>query len=70
MAECLGLLARFPAPRPLVDAAVCAWDLGYRRLDAFAPFALEALEPVLAVDARRIGRMACLGPGWASSWRW
>jgi hypothetical protein len=28
MAECLGLLARFPAPQPLVDAAVSAWVIG------------------------------------------
>ena len=52
MADCLGLLARFSAPQPLVEAGLRAWDLGYRRLDAFAPFALEALEPVLA--ARRM----------------
>lgn len=63
MVECLGLLARFPAPQPLVDAGLHAWDLGYRRLDAFAPFALEALEPVLAINARRVSRMACLGAG-------
>ncbi|MBI6908294.1 DUF3341 domain-containing protein [Pseudomonas palleroniana] len=63
MAECLGLLARFPAPEPLVEAGLCAWNLGYRRLDAFAPFALQALEPVLTVNAKRVPRMACLGAG-------
>ncbi|MDQ0668294.1 DUF3341 domain-containing protein [Pseudomonas sp. W2I6] len=61
MVDCLGLLARFSAPQPLVEAGLRAWDLGYRRLDAFAPFALEALEPILAARANRVPRMACVG---------
>jgi hypothetical protein len=61
MVESLGLLARFPAPQSLVAAGLRAWGLGYRRLDAFAPFPLEALEPLLAPKANRVPRMACLG---------
>lgn len=61
MTECLGLLARYPARRPLVDTGLRAWELGYRRLDGFAPFGLESLEPVLAARASRVPPMACVG---------
>ncbi|MCF4996551.1 DUF3341 domain-containing protein [Pseudomonas syringae] len=61
MSDSLGLLAEFDAPQPLVDASLHAWVIGYRRLEAFAPFALEAFEPILATHARRVPHMACVG---------
>jgi hypothetical protein len=61
MTESLGLLAEFDAPQPLVQACLHAWAIGYRRLDAFTPFPLEALEPLLAPKASMVPRMACVG---------
>ncbi|WP_445178684.1 DUF3341 domain-containing protein [Pseudomonas sp. McL0111] len=61
MNDTRGLLAEFAAVQPLVDASRQARAFGYRRLDAFAPFPIEALEPLLTVKARRVPRMACVG---------
>jgi hypothetical protein len=61
MPESLGLLAEFDAPQPLVEASLHAWAIGYRRLDAFAPFPLEALLPLFKPKASRVPRIVCLG---------
>lgn len=61
MNESLGLLAEFGDAEHLVHASRQAWTLGYRRLDAFGPFPLEALEPLFASKASRVPWMACLG---------
>lgn len=61
MTESLGLLAEFDAPQPLVEASLHAWAIGYRRLDAFAPFPLEALQSLLKPKASRVSSMACIG---------
>jgi hypothetical protein len=61
MPESLGLLAEFAAPQPLIDASLHAWAIGYRRLDAFTPFPLEALEPLFACKALSVPKRACQG---------
>jgi hypothetical protein len=61
MPDSLGLLAEFDAPQPLVEASLHAWSLGYRRLDAFAPFPLEALLPLFHPKASRVPRVAGVG---------
>jgi len=49
-----GLLAEFETPEQLVEAAKRARDEGYRDLDAFTPFPVYELFPVLRL--REIGR--------------
>jgi hypothetical protein len=61
MPDSLGLLAEFDAPQPLVEASLQAWAMGYRRLDALAPFPLEALLPLCNPKASRVPRIACVG---------
>ncbi|MFY0727425.1 DUF3341 domain-containing protein [Pseudomonas sp. NFX15] len=61
MPESLGLLAEFDAPQPLVEASLHAWAMGYRQLDAFAPFPLEALLPLFEPRASRVPGSACFG---------
>jgi hypothetical protein len=61
MPESLGLLAEFDAPQPLIEASLHAWAMGYRRLDAFAPFPLEELLPLFKPKATRVPSFACIG---------
>lgn len=61
MTESSGLLAEFIDAPALVCATRAAWHLGYRRLDAFAPYPLQALEPLLAPTASRVASWACIG---------
>jgi hypothetical protein len=53
MPDAFGLLAEFETPEALVDAARAARAQGYRCLDAFTPFPVPELYPVLRLrDAR------------------
>jgi hypothetical protein len=61
MPESPGLLAEFDAPQPLIEASLHAWAMGYRQLDAFAPFPLESLQVLFKSKASRVPRMACIG---------
>ncbi|MDI2590131.1 DUF3341 domain-containing protein [Pseudomonas sp. 681] len=61
MSEALGLLAEFNAAEPLEQATRQACALGYRQLDAFAPFPLESLEALLAPKASWVPWMASVG---------
>ena len=49
-----GLLAEFETPEALTDAARKARDAGYRDLDAFTPFPVYELFPVLRLRDRRV----------------
>jgi hypothetical protein len=49
-----GLLAEFETPEQLVEAAKKACDEGYRDLDAFTPFPVYELFPVLRLRDRRV----------------
>jgi hypothetical protein len=49
-----GLLAEFETPEQLVEAARKARDEGYRDLDAFTPFPVYELFPVLRLRDRRV----------------
>ncbi|EIK94792.1 transmembrane prediction [Pseudomonas sp. M47T1] len=57
MSEPWGLLAEFDQPGQLVVAVSEARALGYRRFEAFAPFAVEALAP----PAPRVGWLGAGG---------
>ena len=51
---CYGLLAEFETPEALTDAARKAREAGYRDLDAFTPFPVYELFPVLRLRDRRV----------------
>jgi hypothetical protein len=53
-AEPFGLLAEFETPEALVAAAMRAREEGYRNLDAFTPFPVYKLFPVLRLRDRRV----------------
>lgn len=61
MAEPYALLAGFATPEALVKAARAARAEGYRALDAFTPFPVEELYPVLALRERRVPRLGLYG---------
>jgi hypothetical protein len=44
-----GLLGEFETPKQLVDAAKRAREVGYRRMDAYAPFPIEGLSHALGL---------------------
>ncbi|MEB0040039.1 MULTISPECIES: DUF3341 domain-containing protein [unclassified Pseudomonas] len=55
------VLAQFADARQLVAATRLAWALGYRHMEAYAPFPLEELEPLLPQPASRVPWTACAG---------
>ena len=61
MSETGFLIARFADGDNLNTVMRLAWTLGYRRMDAYAPFALERLEPWLPHVASRVSWSAVGG---------
>ncbi len=69
-----GLVAEFPGPTALVEAAHSTYDAGYRRIDAYAPFPVEDLAG--AIGFRRtwlpllvlIGGLFGAGGGFFMEW--
>jgi hypothetical protein len=67
----VGLAAEYATPDALHAAAVALRGHGYRRLDAYAPYPLPAVEDALAVTRTRLPRVvfaggflgACVGYG-------
>jgi hypothetical protein len=53
-AEAYGLLAEFETPEALVEAAKRVRAEGYRDIDAFTPFPVYELNPVLRLHDRRV----------------
>jgi hypothetical protein len=56
-----GLLAEFDSPETLLQAARCAREAGYRRLDAFTPFPVEGLAGILDIPRARISVVGLVG---------
>lgn len=63
-----GLLAEFPDPDALVEAATSAYDEGYRKLDAYSPVPIHGLAKALHLKANRLpwvvffgGLTGCVG---------
>jgi hypothetical protein len=49
-----GLMAEFDSPTELVEAARRTREAGYRRLDAYTPYPIEALTEALDIHDRRL----------------
>jgi hypothetical protein len=49
-----GLMAEFETPTALVEAARHAREAGYRKLDAYTPYPIEALTEALEIHDRRL----------------
>jgi len=56
-----GLLAEFDHPTDLVAAAHKARDSGFRRMDAYTPFAVEELTEALPIRRSRLPLIVLLG---------
>jgi hypothetical protein len=63
MAEPLpgGLLARYATPERLVEAARGAREAGVQGLDAFTPFPVDDLNPILGLNERTIPKLGLIG---------
>ena len=49
-----GLMAEFESPTELVEAARHAREAGYKKLDAYTPYPIEALSEALEIHDRRL----------------
>jgi hypothetical protein len=56
-----GLMAEFEDPNALVAAARKAHEEGYRKLDAFSPFPIEALSEAIGFHKDRLPLLVLLG---------
>ncbi|MCM2270711.1 MAG: DUF3341 domain-containing protein [Thermoanaerobaculia bacterium] len=72
---CHGLLAEYGSAQALLDAAHRAHAAGYRRMDAFTPFPIEALSEVICDHHTSRVPLVCLAggvvgalTGWALTW--
>src|SRR5207248_10499909 len=56
-----GLMAEFDNPSALVNAARAAREKGYRRLDAYSPFAIEELSDALHLHHNKLPLIVLIG---------
>jgi hypothetical protein len=56
-----GLMAEFSDAQELVEATRRAYDAGYRHMDAYSPFPIEALPEALGVHRTRFPYVVLLG---------
>lgn len=56
-----GLLAEFDDPNALVEATRRARQHGFRRIDAYSPFAIEALNEILHLHDKRLSFIVLVG---------
>ena len=56
-----GLLAEFESGEELVEATQAAYDAGYRKMDAYAPFPVEGLADALGFHKTRVPMMVLIG---------
>ena len=56
-----GLLAEFPGPDELIEAAHKVHDAGYTRADAFSPFPVHHLAEALGLRKTRVAMLVLIG---------
>jgi hypothetical protein len=56
-----GLLAEFDSPTALVQATRSAYEAGYRRMDAYAPFPIEGLPEALGFHRTKMPMLILIG---------
>jgi hypothetical protein len=56
-----GVMAEFDNPTSLVNAARAAREKGYRKLDAYTPFPIEALHEVLHLHRNKLPLIVLIG---------
>src|SRR5437879_3152059 len=56
-----GLIAQFTQPDDLVEAARRAHEEGYRRMDAFSPYAVEGLPEAIGFRRNRLPLVVLIG---------
>ena len=56
-----GVMAEFETPTALVNAARAAREKGYRKLDAYSPFPIEALSDALHLHRNRLPLIVLIG---------
>ena len=56
-----GLIAEFGTPKALVDACEKAHRAGYRRMDAYSPFPIEAAWEAIGHHRSRVPLLVLLG---------
>ena len=67
--ELWGLAAEFPDPDSLLDAAISARDLGYRRMEAYTPYPIKELADAIP-DRRKLPPIVFIGGllGFFTAW--
>jgi hypothetical protein len=69
-----GLMAEFGTPERLLDAAGAAYAAGYRKMDAYSPYAVEGLADAIGFRQTRLPLVVLLGgicggvTGYAMQW--
>ena len=56
-----GIIAEFEQPEQLLAAARTAWQTGYRRMDAYSPYAVEGLAEAIGFHKTRVPLIMLLG---------
>jgi len=56
-----GVLAEFEDPTSLVNAARTAYEMGFRKLDAYTPFPIEELKDVLHLHKNKLPLIVLVG---------
>lgn len=61
MSEPFGIVAEFDTPGEVLDAARKAHHAGFRRLDAYAPYAVEGLSEAIGFKRTRVSLIVLIG---------
>jgi hypothetical protein len=56
-----GIMAEFDEPQQLVEAARAAYHAGYRKMDAYSPYAVEGLAEAIGFTRTRVPLVVLLG---------
>src|SRR3982751_785825 len=60
-AEIYGVIAEFARPEPLLAATRAAYKAGYRKMDAYTPYAVDGLAEALGFTRTRVPLITLIG---------